>query len=107
MTNRAYNGRREPKMSELEKILNKLIQDPELKKYPHSYNPIIIERAISALKSEFMKAVGKDVENTALGGADSPCYMIPITNGFLYGNERDGMVYNQAKAEIRQKIKEM
>jgi hypothetical protein len=31
-------------------ILEKLVRDPELKKYPHSYNPIIIERASQELE---------------------------------------------------------
>ena len=34
-------------------ILEELIQDPELKKYPHSYNPIIIERAERKLSSYY------------------------------------------------------
>lgn len=89
-------------MSELRELIRKIKGDCS-----ETCGALDIDQAISVIKSEFMKAVGKDVENTALGGADSPCYMIPITNGFLYGNERDGMVYNQAKAEIRQKIKEM
>ena len=80
-------------MSELREILNKLIQDPELKKYPHSYNPIIIERAISALKSEFMKAVGSDKEEKGYLATDVRWH---YDNG-----------YNQRGESIRQKIKEM
>jgi hypothetical protein len=34
-------------------ILDKLVQDPELKKYPHSYNPIIIERAEASINALF------------------------------------------------------
>ena len=38
-------------------ILDKLVQDPELKKYPHSYNPIIIDHALSAIRQMIMGCV--------------------------------------------------
>lgn len=42
----------------LKGILNKLVQDPELKKYPHSYNPIIIDRA----EAEILKQVASELD---------------------------------------------
>lgn len=38
----------------LAEILNKLVQGPELRKYPYSYNPIIIERTASAIRTYLM-----------------------------------------------------
>ncbi len=45
-------------MSNLRTILEELVQDPELKKYPYSYNPIIIEKAEQRIK-ELMLGEGE------------------------------------------------
>ena len=50
----------------VKEVLEKLVQDPELKKYPHSYNPIIIEKAqlqLDALyKAKYLGIKDKNVK---------------------------------------------
>lgn len=71
-------------------ILDRLVQDPELKKYPHSYNPIIIDRA----ETEIMKAV----EEMLPRKCDTfGCSGDPI------GAERIG--WNDCLAEIKMRLK--
>jgi hypothetical protein len=41
--------------------LNKLVQEPELKKYPYSYNPIVIEKSTDKILSLVVEKIEKSL----------------------------------------------
>ncbi len=84
----------EPKT--IKEVLNKLVQDPELKKYPHSYNPIVIERTLTDLYTLIEKRMPK--ESMPLSGSLEDRY------GRLAG-QRKG--FNQYHSEMNQILKEI
>jgi len=65
--------------SKLKEILNKLVQDPELKKYPYSYNPVIIEKAEAQILALFAPMNEEKIEKIIIEHAYSHA-----SNTYLY-----------------------